>query len=117
MSDEEEKEDWSYTSHIGKDLRGVNLSGANLKRAVFDGADLEGADLSGADMRRASFKGANLMKAAFDNADMRNAIFIKDKMNIYIDIKNSTLDRLKNYNENNKNKQNCRYFIDNSIKF
>ena len=41
MSDEEEKEDWSYTSHIGKDLRGVNLSGANLKRAVFDGADLE----------------------------------------------------------------------------
>ena len=51
MSDEEEKEDWSYTSHIGKDLRGVNLSGANLKRAVFDGADLEGADLSGADMR------------------------------------------------------------------
>ena len=41
MSDGEKKEDWSYTSHIGKDLRGVNLSGANLKRAVFDGADLE----------------------------------------------------------------------------
>ena len=82
MSNEENLQDWSYTSHIGKDLRGINLSGANLKRAVFDGADLEGADLSGADMRRASFKGANLMKAAFDNADMRNAIFIKAKMNL-----------------------------------
>ena len=80
MSEKKEIEDWSYTSHIGKDLRGINLSGANLKRAVFDGADLEGADLSGADMRRASFKGANLMKAAFDNADMRDAIFIDAKM-------------------------------------
>ena len=42
----EDPKDWSYTSHIGKDLRGVDLSGADLRRAVFDRADLEGADLS-----------------------------------------------------------------------
>ena len=76
-----ERKDWSYTSHIGEDLRGIDLSGADLRRAVFDGADLEGADLSGADLRKASFKQANLMKAAFDNADMRDAIFIKVRMN------------------------------------
>ena len=77
-----ERKDWSYTSHIGEDLRGIDLSGADLRRAVFDGADLEGADLSGADLRKASFKQANLMKAAFDNADMRDAIFIKARMNL-----------------------------------
>ena len=48
---ESEGKDWSYTSHVRADLRGVNLSGADLRRAIFDGADLEGADLSGADMR------------------------------------------------------------------
>ena len=75
-------ENWSYSSHIRKDLRGIDLSGADLRRAVFDGSDLEGANLSGADMRRASFKQANLMKASFDNADMRDAIFLKAKMNL-----------------------------------
>lgn len=81
----EEKEatkDWSFTSHVGADLRGADLAGANLRRAVFDGADLEGADLSGADLRRASFKRANLMKASFDDADMRDASFIKARMNL-----------------------------------
>ena len=47
MSDEnadEEAEgpkDWSFTSHVEADLRKIDLSGANLRRAVFDGADLE----------------------------------------------------------------------------
>ena len=58
----EDAKDWSYTSHVRADLRGVDLSGADLRRAIFDGADLEGADLSGADLRGASFKRANLMK-------------------------------------------------------
>jgi uncharacterized protein YjbI with pentapeptide repeats len=74
--------DWSFTSHVGEDLRGIDLSGADLRRAVFDDADLEGADLSGADLRRASFKRANLMKAAFDDADMRDASFVKARMNL-----------------------------------
>ncbi len=82
VGDGEEAKDWSFTSHVGADLRGANLAGANLRRAVFDGADLEGADLSGADLRRASFKRANLMKAAFDGADMRDASFIKARMNL-----------------------------------
>ena len=44
MSDENSEvgpKDWSFTSHVGADLRGIDLSGANLRRAVFDGADLE----------------------------------------------------------------------------
>ncbi len=79
---EDKIKDWAYSSHIGKDLRGIDLSGADLRRAVFDGSDLEGSNLSGADMRKASFKQANLMKASFDNADMRDAVFIKAKMNL-----------------------------------
>ena len=64
--------DLSFQSFIGHDLRGVDLSGANLRRAILDGADLEGANLSGADLQNASMVGTNAMKAAFDNADMRN---------------------------------------------
>ena len=80
--DSEGPKDWSFTSHVGADLRGIDLSGANLRRAVFDGADLEGADLSGADLRRASFKRTNLMKASFDDADRRDASFVKARMNL-----------------------------------
>ena len=64
--------DLSFQSFIGQDLRGVDLSGANLRRAILDRADLEGANLSGADLRNASMIGTNAMKAAFDNADLRN---------------------------------------------
>ena len=38
----EDGKDWSFTSHVGEDLRGVDLSGANLRRAILDRADLEG---------------------------------------------------------------------------
>jgi hypothetical protein len=38
-------------------------------------------------------------------------VFVKDNSNIYTDVKISTLDRLKNHNKNNKNKQYCGYFI------
>ena len=48
---EGDTKDWSFTSHVGEDLRGADLSGANLRRAILDRADLEGADLSGADLR------------------------------------------------------------------
>ncbi len=78
----EETIDWSFQSRIGQDLRGVDLSGANLRRAIFDESDLEGADLSGADCRDASFVRANLMKAALDGADLRGARFIKAKLSL-----------------------------------
>lgn len=76
------KKDFSFTSQIGKDFRGVDFTGANLKRAVFDNSNFEGADLSGADLRKASFKDANLMKANFQGADLRGAVFLKAKMNL-----------------------------------
>jgi uncharacterized protein YjbI with pentapeptide repeats len=78
----EVRKDWSYTSHVRVDLRGEDLAGADLRRAIFDGSDLEGADLSGADMRGASFKNSNLMKAALDGSDMRNARFTKAKLSL-----------------------------------
>ena len=33
---EENSKDWSFTSHVGEDLRGADLSGANLRRAILD---------------------------------------------------------------------------------
>jgi uncharacterized protein YjbI with pentapeptide repeats len=44
-------------------LSGTDLSGADLTRALLDGADLSGADLSGADLSRAILPGANLGEA------------------------------------------------------
>ena len=79
---EENNKDWSFTSHVGEDLRGADLSGANLRRAILDRADLEGADLSGADLRNASLKGANLMKAALDGADLRGARMVKARLGL-----------------------------------
>ena len=79
---EEEPEDWSFSSHIGKDLRNVELPNANLKRAVFDNSDMEGANLSGSDLRNASLQGTNLMKAALDGADLRGARLLKAKLGL-----------------------------------
>jgi len=42
------------------DLRGTDLSRANLRGAYISGADLSETDLSGADLRGASLRGANL---------------------------------------------------------
>ena len=44
-------------------------------------------------------------------------VFVKDNLNIYTDVKISTLDRFKNYNKNNKNQQNCWYLINYPEKF
>lgn len=82
MKNEDTKKDLSFTTQIGGDFRDMDLSGANLKRAVFDNANFEGANLSGADLRKASFKDANLMKANFQGADLRDAVFLKAKMNL-----------------------------------
>ena len=79
---EGDSKDWSFTSHVGEDLRGADLSGANLRRAILDRSDLEGADLSGADLRNASLKGANLMKAALDGADLRGARMVKARLGL-----------------------------------
>ena len=60
------------------DLRGANLSCAELRGADLRGADLRGADLTGAelmyaDLRYADFSGADLSGADLSGADLRYA--------------------------------------------
>ena len=74
--------DWSYTSHIGEDLKKADLVGADLRRTVRDRTDLEGEDLSGANLRNASLREANLMKAAMDGADLRGARLVKARLGL-----------------------------------
>ena len=57
----------------GADLSGANLFGANLSDADLRGADLRGADLSGADLRGADLRGADLSCANLSGADLRGA--------------------------------------------
>ena len=47
MDEKKSPKDWSFTSHVGADLRGIDLSGADLRRAVFDNANLK-VNLTGA---------------------------------------------------------------------
>ena len=63
------------------DLRGANLSGADLRDANlcyanFRGANLRGANLSGADLNDANLSGANLSGADLIGADLRDANLI-----------------------------------------
>ena len=51
-------------------LRGANLRGANLYRADLAGASLYGADLREADLRRASLYGADFTGADFTGAKL-----------------------------------------------
>jgi hypothetical protein len=64
----------------GADLRGANLSGADLDDSNFRGANLEGANLSNAsffctNFRGANLEGANLSNANFEGADLTDANF------------------------------------------
>jgi len=58
---------------LKKDLRGADLSGADLREADLRGADLSGADLSEADLREADLSGADLSGADLSEADLRGA--------------------------------------------
>jgi len=63
---------------VRADLRGADLSGANLSRADLSGANLRGAYLSGADLSRAELRdayliGANLRDAYLNGADLSRA--------------------------------------------
>jgi uncharacterized protein YjbI with pentapeptide repeats len=62
----------------GADLRGLDLSGANLAKASCHEVDLSGADLSGANLNQAllwdaNLSGANLSGANLEKAGLRNA--------------------------------------------
>ena len=73
----------SCANLFGANLRGANLSDADLRCANLRNADLRGANLSDADLRcanlsnadlfGANLRGANLSDANLRNADLRNA--------------------------------------------
>ncbi|HAB9652884.1 TPA_asm: hypothetical protein GYV88_13310 [Listeria monocytogenes] len=63
----------SYADLSCANLRGANLSYADLRRADLRGANLSGADLSYADLRRADLRGANLSGADLSCADLSYA--------------------------------------------
>lgn len=77
------------------DLRGTNLAGVNLHRALLTDANCEGvtlvdanvsqanltaANLTGANLMRADFSRANLNKAILNHADLDKAIFLAAKL-------------------------------------
>ena len=57
----------------GADLSGANLRGADLSGAYLSGANLRGADLSGAYLSDADLSGANLRGADLRDADLSDA--------------------------------------------
>ena len=57
----------------GANLRGANLSDADLRGAYLRGADLSDADLRGADLSDASLSGADLSDANLRGADLSDA--------------------------------------------
>jgi len=57
----------------GADLSGANMRGDDLRGANLSGADLSGANLSGADLSGADLRGANLSGADLSGADLRGA--------------------------------------------
>lgn len=65
---------WRKGNPIGRpDLRGANLSLANLSGANLFQVDLRGADLSRANLSRADLSGANLRWASLFQADLSSA--------------------------------------------
>jgi len=71
--------------NLNRDLRGVDLSGSDLREAVLPGANLTGADLSGADLNGATlldvdFTQADLSGACLDGADLGGAVFVQTNL-------------------------------------
>lgn len=58
---------------VGADLRGLDLSGLDFKRARLAGADLYGVDLTGADLSRIDLHGGNLDRATVSRANFSGA--------------------------------------------
>ena len=63
-----------FTHFSSANLTNADLSGADLREAVFTNADLSNANLQGADLTEADFTGANLSYATYDQNTIRNCI-------------------------------------------
>ena len=61
----------SWANLRGTDLRWANLRGANLRGTDLSGADLSWANLRGTDLRWANLRGANLRGTDLSGADLR----------------------------------------------
>jgi hypothetical protein len=84
------------------DLRGLNLHGIILKKAILAGANLEGVDLSfakleGADLSFAHLEGADLSFAHFEGTDLFSTEFSPDTKLADVEWGNYVLDERKKW--------------------
>jgi hypothetical protein len=68
------KPDLSRAVLVDRELRGINLSDANLERTILRGTTLSRANLTGASLQRADLRTASLRRARLDGADLTGAI-------------------------------------------
>lgn len=68
---------WRRCLQDAQDLRGVDLTGANLRDASFKRADLSGATLAGIDGRRTKFVSATMQEVILDGAQLVRADLTK----------------------------------------
>jgi len=68
------KPDLSRALLIDAELRGINLSDANLERANLRSSTLSGANLTRANLRGADLRAASLRRARLDHADLTGAV-------------------------------------------
>ena len=64
---------WEYCNLVTRDLRGQDLSRANLRNAKLSGVDLSGANLERADLAYADLAGAVLRETKFNGARLVGA--------------------------------------------
>ena len=75
----------SWTDLRGANLRGTDLSGANLSGADLSWTDLSGTDLRGADLSGANLRGVNFSGACLRGAELRWVDFRGEHNNKYIE--------------------------------
>jgi uncharacterized protein YjbI with pentapeptide repeats len=66
--------DLSRALLIDRELRGINLAGANLERTNLRGTTLSRANLSRANLKRADLRASSLRRARLDHAELAGAI-------------------------------------------
>jgi uncharacterized protein YjbI with pentapeptide repeats len=69
--------DWRRCLHDGRDLQGVDLSGAVLRDASFSRASLQGVKLAGAEAPEVRFTSADMTGADLSGAVLRGADFTR----------------------------------------